>query len=372
MADTKEVQDPPLMPWEHSPEVTPEAAMDGFAGELENELYGSPEGTPRKPKPKPKVVETEDEVEDDGDEPGEEIEEGEEPDEVDDPESQDEDEQDKVEWEFAEGEFEQVVRAKPHVVKIDGEDVELTYDDLVSGHLRQADYTRKTQQLAEERRAEKTVVSQVRERLVEKLKTVEQVLAEASPVRSAEYWDNLRAKDPAKYAAEFADAQRAEQQKAAVRKKREEEEQELHAEQQDQFSEYAAHEYTALTKQMGWKNDTEARSALDELGDFASKEFGFTREQLAQVVDHRLLLMLHYAKQHIDQKTAGSEKIRKKLKKTKTLQPGGRTTETRQPTRKGGRRVNKRQVSALRKDLSQTGSQRSAVSLFEQLIGDDD
>lgn len=48
-------------------------------------------------------------------------------------------------------EWEDVEDTTPYRVRVDGEDIEVTLDELLNGYQRQADYTRKTQALAEER-----------------------------------------------------------------------------------------------------------------------------------------------------------------------------------------------------------------------------
>lgn len=53
-----------------------------------------------------------------------------------------------------------------HLVKVDGEEIEVEYGELVNGYQRQADYTRKTQELAEQRRAIDGQAQQVQQQAV--------------------------------------------------------------------------------------------------------------------------------------------------------------------------------------------------------------
>jgi len=96
-------------------------------------------------------------------------------DESDDEESdEDEDEgQDPVEQKFT--------------VKIDGKDTEVSLEDLTNGYSRTADYTRKTQALAQERKeaqAEFDIVRQERQQYAQLLGALQQQLAQAdaSPI----------------------------------------------------------------------------------------------------------------------------------------------------------------------------------------------
>lgn len=91
-----------------------------------------------------------------------------------------------------------------YLVRVDGEEHEVTLDELVHGYSRQADYTRKTQKLAEERQA----IAAERERLEDVhreraeyatlLAGMRQSLEAAQPEPD---WDSLFAQDPARASA---------------------------------------------------------------------------------------------------------------------------------------------------------------------------
>ncbi|MEN3953600.1 hypothetical protein [Iodidimonas sp. SYSU 1G8] len=91
-----------------------------------------------------------------------------------------------------------------YLVKVDGEDHEVTLDELVHGYSRQADYTRKTQKLAEAREAimaEREQLADVHRERAEYaalLSTLRQSLEEAPEEPD---WDSLFAQDPAQASA---------------------------------------------------------------------------------------------------------------------------------------------------------------------------
>jgi hypothetical protein len=86
-----------------------------------------------------------------------------------------------------------------YLVKVDGEEHEVSLDELVHGYSRQADYTRKTQKLAEERQAiaaEREQLSDVHRERAEYatlLGAMRQSLESAEPEPD---WDTLFAQDP--------------------------------------------------------------------------------------------------------------------------------------------------------------------------------
>ena len=70
------------------------------------------------------------------------------------------------------------------VVKVNGEELEVTKDELLRGYQREADYTRKTQKLAEERRMVESEFQQVRaerEQYATVLVQLQQKLQEMAP-----------------------------------------------------------------------------------------------------------------------------------------------------------------------------------------------
>jgi hypothetical protein len=139
-----------------------------------------------------------------------------------------------------------------YLVKVDGEEHEVTLDELVHGYSRQADYTRKTQKLAEERHllaAERERLDDVHRERAEYatlLANLRQSL-EAAPAEPD--WDSLFAQDPARAAAtkqqwdaeQFARLRQA----AAVRA---EQERVLTLAQQAQQESYARHLHTEASR----------------------------------------------------------------------------------------------------------------------------
>lgn len=91
-----------------------------------------------------------------------------------------------------------------YLVRVDGEEHEVSLDELVHGYSRQADYTRKTQKLAEERQAiaaEREQLADVHRERAEYatlLAGMRQSLEEAQPEPD---WDSLFAQDPARASA---------------------------------------------------------------------------------------------------------------------------------------------------------------------------
>lgn len=121
-------------------------------------------------------------------------------------------------------EFLSKIKAK---VKIDGQEEEVTLAEALKGHQREADYTRKTMQLAEARRQADAAQQQAQQNIAAKLADLDtaiRALESLGPKEpSQEELDQLYQEDPAAYMRTIADITRTRQQReAAVAKAREE------------------------------------------------------------------------------------------------------------------------------------------------------
>ncbi len=86
-------------------------------------------------------------------------------------------------------------------VKIGGKEMRVTQAELVAGYQREKDYTRKTEEVASQRKLADTELETARSRRFDyeqKLMEISNLL-DAVPTRSAAEWDKLRAEDPQRY-----------------------------------------------------------------------------------------------------------------------------------------------------------------------------
>ena len=98
---------------------------------------------------------------------------------------------------------EQVSEPRTYTVKIDGKDTEVTEDELLSGYSRQADYTRKSQVLAEQRKKmdeELAATQQERQQYQSQLEQFNlQADSKLEEFKSVD-WVKLKEEDPMEYA----------------------------------------------------------------------------------------------------------------------------------------------------------------------------
>jgi len=253
----------------------------------------------------PSDEETEDEV----------VEEGEEALEVD-LELGDEDEELDTE-EDAEDEDEP--EAPAFTVLLDGKEVTVSKDEARNGYLRQADYTRKTMAVADERKALEAERGEVRQQ-VEQYAQVLPQLANALQSMGVPQPDPALARtNPEAYVAAKAEydqwasqmqAVQAEQQRIAVVRQEQA---------QAQTQQALARERDALlTKLPQWSDQAHVQKmwpAMVEVGE----ELGFTRQEIDNMVDHRAYLALHALAESRTNRATGKKKV---AEAKKTAAPG--------------------------------------------------
>lgn len=250
---------------------------------------------------------------------------------------------------------------KTFKVKVAGQELELSEDELVTYAQQGADYTRKTQQLAEQRKAleaeAQSVVQakQLRDAYAERLQVIEQML---NAQQSGEDLDLLKENDPIGYAVKVAEMQQSEKQMQAVRAERERIAQEQQAEYRQNMQQYLSTQAQELTRVIPEYSDPEKGEALrSDLRKFA-KSVGFSDEDLSNVVDHRQVLTLYKAMQYDKLQQAKPQVTKRVSEAPKTLKSGNGNNKTTNPDT----------LKRNKQQLRQTGKVRDAARIFEQFL----
>lgn len=245
-------------------------------------------------------------------------------------------------------------------VKIGDEEQEVTLEELTKGYLRQADYTRKTQAHAAERKKfeqeELPAVKQERQQIAEKLALVEQILQAQAPAEPD--WAALRAEDPQAYAVARADWQAIKEQQEAIAAERQAAMEKVQRDQADALQKHLDAERGKLMAAIPEWSDAEVakkdRAALVE----TAHGLGFTDEEIGQVLDHRVFLLLRKAAAY-DRLQAEKPAVAQKIQQVKAATPGAAGSAKRgRPT----------EVERARSRFRQTGSAEDAALVLERLI----
>jgi len=227
-----------------------------------------------------------------------------------------------------------------------------------------ADYTKKTQAVAELRKAAEAKQAEAQaleadartkaQQYAERLKLAEKLLTDLSPAEpDAATLDDLRKTNPSEYAAVIADRQRQRDRMQALRAEREAvEAQEAEARAKD-FQKRITEEREKLFQAIPeWKDPKKAEQANRDLYS-AAEQYGFTAADIAAgMYDHRIVLLLRDAHAYRALKAKVPE-TQKKVTALKTATPGGQKTPE----------PGKAEKLALEK-LTKSGRKDDAAALF--------
>jgi len=256
-----------------------------------------------------------------------------------------------------------------HTITIDGDEYEATLDELKAGYSRTEVFTRKTQALADEKR---THADEHREQVGQyeaRLDVLERAIKQAAPnmERTPEEWQALKDADNGKFLEEFASAQLAAQKLQVVTA----EQGRVAAEQEEELKGRLTEHLDAerdllLTRIPEWSDEELQKTEKQELMGYAAETFGYTEEDLGQVMDHRLMVILRNSMLYEKGQGEGRKLIHKKAKAAPRLRPAGKKKSPAGKTSK---------AKALRKagrKLAQTGSDGDAAALIEMMLDDED
>jgi len=246
-------------------------------------------------------------------------------------------------------------------VKVGKDEVEVPLDELLKGYSRTADYTRKTQEVAEQRKfveAERQRIEEankLRDVYAQRLQVIEQMLSQPD---KAEDLASLKENDPIGYAVRVAEQAEKDKQLAAVRAEQQRIAQQQQSEQSERLKAHLAGEAEKLQSAIPEFADPAKREVIkNDVRNYA-KQIGFTDEELAQVYDSRAVLALYKAAQYDKLVANKTEATKKVVQAPKMMRPGSFTPEDRES----------QEVKKTRDALRKSGRKDDAARLFERLL----
>ena len=252
---------------------------------------------------------------------------------------------------------------KTYKVPVDGEEIEVTEDELLKGYSRTAHFTRKSQELSKERQEfqavkESTLVDAQKYSAL--LGQLEEQLAPQIPQNVD--WDRLRAEDPALFAEQWAEYQYRVQGLEQVRREKADTDRKLGEEQAAQRNGRIKEEGEKLISLIpDWTDPVKRKTEKKELAEYALS-IGFTDNELKLVDDHRPMLLLRKAMLYDREQAAKKvtkQAVRQKIDKASSAKPG--------PAGAVKSRVTTDLEKANRK-LAQTGSRDDAVAATMKML----
>jgi len=251
-------------------------------------------------------------------------------------------------------------------VTVDGQEQEVTLDELMKGYSRQSDYTRKTEKLSQERKA-------LEERNAEALRT-----SEEAKIKRDEYERNLRllteqlnannqtvdmdklyAEDPAEYVREEA-RQRKRQELLQASKVEQQRLQAEKAQENDKnYQVYLAQQRKLLEEKLPiYADQKKGPEFVRNLTDYA-KSIGYTDQDIAQLIDHRAVIMLANAYRY--------DKLKKANVKNKKVTKVSKVVSSSSPNVQDDNDIAKRMKSK-KATLKRSGKVNDAVSVLQEMF----
>jgi len=277
-------------------------------------------------------------------------------------EESEEDDEEEAEESDDEGEEEFL-----YAVKVDGEEQEVTLDELLKGYSRQSDYTRKTQELSNDRKgmedlqqkynSEMAQIQAERQQYTEYLnQIVENSMGGLDKYANLD-WDRLKESDPIEYVTKREEYREAQEKIQAMRNEQATAQHRQAEESKQLHSHMVMEEHQKLVSAVPeWGEPEKQKELATDVRKYALSQ-GFSEEELSSLVDHRSVLVLMKAAK-FDAMDNANIKSKKLKNKPKVIRSGSGKT-------KGENSKSKR--AAKMKRLQGSGNVDDAASILEDL-----
>lgn len=257
-----------------------------------------------------------------------------------------------------ETEVEELEEQPVYRVTVDGNEIEVTQDELLNGYSRQQDYTRKTQELANQR---KTIEQQSQE-----LQQRDAIYAQLLPKMEAQLkgelvnepdWNSLYDDDPIAYVREKQIWDEKKEKLTAVSAEQQRLQQEAYAQQQQQIAHVVQDGQQRILQIIPeWKNAEIASKEKSAIRDYGINVLGYSAQEMDAIYDYRALLGLRNA--WLNSKTVEATKKKPTQKAPARVARPGSTS----------RKKSLAPAQRAKQVLAKTGKVQDAAKVFEQFL----
>jgi len=244
-------------------------------------------------------------------------------------------------------------------VKASGEEVEVELDELIKGYQQGADYTKKSQALAEQRKALEAerqhleYVKQERQAYAQKLQALDSFLSQQNQGVNL---DVLKETDPIGYAVAVAEQSQREKQLAVVRNEQQRLAQQQQSEQHASLQNHLRQESEKLTSLIPELATPQGDAVRKQIRDYA-KSIGWSDQELSQLYDSRAVVTLYNGMKY-QQLQKSKPEVNKKLQAAPKMMRSGTSAP---PTKSSS---DKQAMQRLR----ETGKVQDAAKAFERFF----
>ena len=255
-----------------------------------------------------------------------------------------------------------------YAVTINGEEHTIPLDELLKGYSRHSDYTRKTQELSEQRRqisakhqqwsAEVQQIQTERQQYVTALQNVVENSAGALDQFATVDWESLKNDNPLEYITKRDEFRETQDNVRQAQFQQQQAHQAYQQESQRNHTRVLREEHGKLAVALPeWSEESSRKKLGTEIKEYALTQ-GYSQEEIKSLIDHRSLLVLHKAMKF--DKASSPDVVQKKVKnKPNVIRTGS-------PKSKSG--VSKSKRTAQMKRLQGSGRIDDASALLEDFI----
>jgi DNA repair exonuclease SbcCD ATPase subunit len=243
-----------------------------------------------------------------------------------------------------------------YTVKVNGQELDVTLDELRNGYSRDADYRQKTEELSHQRKQFQSESEKQRQDYSQKLNELNQRLSAAQVDLNAEInsadLDRLYDEDP-------TEAARVERKLKKKQDALNQSLQQAQAEQKEQFSSFLQDQQRKLVSKIPEFSDPAKASTLKANMKSTLNNYGFNDQEVAQVYDHRIVMLVNDAMKYRSMQNSKPNIAKKITKPSKPFSSG-----VKQGKSEANLKLRREKFSRLKK----TGSMKAAQDVFLDMI----
>jgi hypothetical protein len=255
-----------------------------------------------------------------------------------------------------------------YAVTVNGEEQQVTLDELMSGYSRQSDYTRKTQDVAKERKQMEELqvqhaseMRQARSERQQYLESLNQIIANSASKldKFANVdWESLKDSDPIGYVTRKEEFREAQEKVQSMQRDHYIAHQKNIEDERQMRSRALQVENGKLVEALPeWGEPEKQKKLVSDIRGYASDQ-GFTEEELNSLVDHRSLIVLMKAQKY-DAMQKSDVRSKKLKNKPQVIRSGKGITRS---------SSDKSKRTAQMKRLQRSGHVKDASALFEDFV----
>ena len=243
-----------------------------------------------------------------------------------------------------------------YTVKVNGQELDVTLDELRNGYSRDADYRQKTEELSNQRKNFQSESEKQRQDYSQKLNELNQRLSTAQQNLNAEInsadLDRMYDEDP-------TEAARVERKLKKKQDALNQSLQQAQAEQKEQFSSFLQDQQRKLVSKMPEFSDPAKASTLKANMKSTLNNYGFNDQEVAQVYDHRIVMLVNDAMKYRSMQNSKPNIAKKITKPSKPFSSG-----VKQGKSEANLKLRREKFSRLKS----SGSMKAAQDVFLDMI----